>query len=76
MRAACRRFMDDATEADEPHRDRDRLHFYRFENVALGIALGEFRSAMAPHIAAIAVAFDLDVEDELASMLPPANDAT
>lgn len=67
MRAACRRFMDEMVGSPSHRR-------WHFEDISFGIALGELRSAMGPHIAAIAVAFNFDVEDELAKMLPPVDD--
>lgn len=66
MRAACRKFLD------QTHLDRGRrvhLH-YGVESFGFFSALGEFRGAMGPHVAAVAVQYGIDIEDDLAKILP------
>lgn len=46
-----------------------------FHSWTFGGALGELRGAFGVHVAKIAVAFELDVEDRLASILPANADA-
>ena len=61
MRAACRKFLD---ETQMPPR-----HMYRIEPVLL-TCLGELRGIFGLHIGRLAYVYDLEVEDELASILP------
>lgn len=66
MRAACRKFLDD----DPSHgRARGYAPRWRLEN-----ALGELRGAFGIHIATLAAEYGLDVEDELATILPVADE--
>jgi hypothetical protein len=46
-----------------------------FHNWTFGSALGELRGTFGIHVANIAAAFKLDVEDRLASILPANADA-
>ena len=70
MRAACRKFLD-ATDLDLL---RDEVHWdqrigwagWRFNQ-----ALGELRCAFGIHVARLAVAYGIDVEEPLVSVLPP-----
>jgi hypothetical protein len=70
IRAACRAFLD-----KNAHGSRRILHASwpgPFES-SFFTALGELRSAIGVHVAAIAVMHGLDVEPNLASILPTAN---
>lgn len=79
LRAArryCRQFISrvGGSEADVPLDHRDR-HLYRdghwhMHDYYFGQALGELRAGVCLQIARIAVAHDLNVEDELANVLP------
>lgn len=77
MRRHCLRFLDrvGATEASVDTGARDRTLFreprWHMHDYWFGEALGELRCGMALQIGAIAVAYRLDVEDDLASILPP-----
>ncbi|MBP6748751.1 MAG: hypothetical protein KA144_03845 [Xanthomonadaceae bacterium] len=69
MRAACRKFLD-ATQVDEGRIIQfgaDRSHYASWVFIA---ALGELRGIFGLHIARIATAFGLDVESQLAVILP------
>lgn len=73
MRAACRKFL--ATfEAD----DRLIVHFGAHQrhhaSWVFSGAVGELRGVFGVHIARLAASHGLDVEDELASILPAASD--
>jgi len=61
MRAACRKFLD---ETQKPPR-----HVYRLEPLLL-TCLGELRAIFGLHVGRIAYVYDLEVEAELASILP------
>jgi hypothetical protein len=50
------------------------LHYHGSDSFGFYSALGEFRGAIGPHVAAIAVQYGIDVEDELAKVLPAADD--
>ncbi len=66
MRAACRKFLDSM------HRDGDRrvrLH-HGMDSFGFYSALGELRGAIGPQVALLAATYQIDVEDELARMLP------
>lgn len=60
MRAACRKFQN---QTDDTRRRR-------FSPWALNVALGELRATVGIHVARIAVAYGVDIEKELASILP------
>jgi hypothetical protein len=62
MRAACRKYLDEANNQNAP-----RFHYRELETFA---ALGELRAVFGIHIAQLAVKYGIDVEDELASILP------
>jgi len=67
IRAACRRFLD------EPHTNGRRFHSHDFhgpEGPEFFTALGEFRATVGAHIASLAVLFRIDLEPELASIVP------
>ncbi len=87
MRAACRHFLT-ASRAIDPgddpdlwtpwRRDRDRDRFgYRsgLEDWNLNQALGELRGVCGIHIAQIAVKYGIDLEEQLASILPTDDDS-
>ena len=68
MRAACRKFLERVgTDGREGIRYAigSNVHSWTF-----GSALGELRGTFGVHVARIAAAFKLDVEDRLASILP------
>lgn len=73
MRAACRKFLErvGTDGRDGIHRAND----WGFLSWAFGSALGELRGTFGIHVAKVAAAFKLDVEDRLASILPANADA-
>jgi len=62
MRAACRKFLN---KVQRPSRERYRLGSDFID------ALGELRALFGIHVARLACAYDIDVEKDLASILPP-----
>lgn len=71
MRVSCRRFLDVAEAADG--RYGWDVHAYRPGHSAqwdFDSALGQLRGVFGIHIARIAAAYGLDVEDDLATILP------
>lgn len=73
MRAACRKFLERVGTDG-----RDGIHHangWGFHSWTFGSALGELRGTFGVHVARIAAAFKLDVEDRLASILPANADA-
>jgi len=64
MRAACRKFLD---EMGPP--DSDKRVYYPREAV-MWQALGELRGIFGLHVARLSAAFGVDVEPELATILP------
>ena len=72
MRAACRKFLNDADDERGPHGFLADPVRYRW---SLGswtflAALGDLRTTIGLHVALIAVRNGLDVEDDLAAILP------
>lgn len=67
MRAACRKFVEEAGPYGR--------YFHRSERYGqadpFSLALGDLRTIMGIHIAVLAQAFDLEVDEEVASILPP-----
>ncbi|WP_455384345.1 DUF6650 family protein [Acidihalobacter prosperus] len=68
MRAACRKFLD-SVQADE------RIVLFgaqagHFASWQFNGAVGELRGAFGIHLAQIATQYGLDIEDDLASILP------
>ena len=73
MRTACRKFLERVGTDG-----RDGIHHangWGFHSWTFGSALGELRGTFGIHVAKIAAAFKLDVEDRLASILPANADA-
>jgi hypothetical protein len=73
MRAACRKFMA-TVEAD----DRRAIHFGasqgHYASWVFNGAVGELRGVFGVHIARLAAAHGLDIEGELASIIPASAD--
>ena len=72
MRAACRKFLDRAQA--NPNRDYSYPHFGGVIANHFFDALGELRGVFGVHLAQIAARYGVDVEDELASILPYADE--
>jgi len=73
MRTACRKFLERVGTDG-----RDGIHYANgggYQSWTFGSALGELRGTFGVHVARIAAAFKLDVEDRLASILPANADA-
>src|SRR5690606_37385697 len=72
LRSACRKFLDAAgSRPDIVLFGAHRGHYASWE---FNGSLGELRGVFGIHIAQIAAAFGLDVEDDLAAILPEASD--
>ena len=67
MRASCRKFLDQITSRN-PHR------YYGIENDEFFAALGELRAIFGIHVAQLCVKYGIGIEQELASILPFADD--
>jgi hypothetical protein len=75
MRAACRKFLDTVHEGDEEPRLRRHYGFGDLPSIWIfNSALGELRGIIGIHVAALAAQHGLDVEGDLASILPAADD--
>lgn len=66
MRAACRKYLNEVGDQSRP-----RFYSRDFEVFA---ALGELRAVFGIHIAQLAVKYGIGIEQELASILPIADD--
>jgi hypothetical protein len=67
IRAASRRFLD------EPHADFRNFHRRNFdghEGPSFFTALGEFRASVGSYVAALAVTYQVELELELATIVP------
>ena len=73
MRTACRKFLDSIARIDT---DRPMAADDLYAQMVFLTALGELRSTFGLHIARLCVAYGIDVESDLAAMLPalPAED--
>ncbi len=69
MRAACRKFLD-AIGADGEDIITNATHDDHYASWTFYSALGEMRGTFGVHLARIAAKFKLDVEDDLAKILP------
>ncbi len=67
MRAACRKFLNQITPSQ-------RHRYYRWGDGEFFAALGELRAIFGIHIAQLCVKYGIDVEQELASILPIVDD--
>lgn len=63
MRASCRKFLTDTQDGSR------RMHHWRMEG-HIWHALGELRAICGLHIARIACAYDLEIEEQLSPILP------
>jgi hypothetical protein len=66
IRAACRKFVEAAGPNDRNFMYQDGPQTDRFS-----LALGELHTLVGLHLAVIANQYDLEVEDDLAQILPP-----
>lgn len=74
MRGACRKFLN-TTQTD--HRIvRYGSHLGHFSSWHFNSAVGELRGVFGVHLAQIATQYGLDIEDELASILPAEEEAS
>ena len=73
MRAACRKFLD-SVQANE-RIVRFGAHLGHFASWEFNGAVGELRGVFGVHLAQIAARYGLDIEDELASILPAAEES-
>jgi hypothetical protein len=67
IRAACRRFLDEPLPSNRHFHQRD---FLGPEGPEFFTALGEFRAAVGAHVAGLAVLYKIELEQELASIVP------
>lgn len=70
MRASFRKFVD----AAGPNASNFFNHVSPYHADPFSLALGDMRSSAGMYVAVIAVEFDIEVDDELASILPPDDD--
>ncbi len=68
MRAACRKFLERV--GTDRREGNHHANGWGFHSWIFGSALGELQGTFGIHVAKIAAAFKLDVEDRLASILP------
>jgi hypothetical protein len=73
MRLACRKFLS-TVEADDRRIIEFGAHRGHFASWIFNGAVGELRGVFGVHIAHLAAAHGLDVEDGLASILPASSD--
>ena len=72
MRAACRRFLDEPRPNFRNIHPNRRAEWIEREEFDPGffVALGELRATFGTHIAALACQYGIDVQEELAVILP------
>ena len=69
LRAACRKFLD-TVQGDEGRIIRFGAQSGHHANWTFNSALGEMRGVFGIHIAKLATAYGVDVEDDLAAVIP------
>lgn len=69
MRIACRKFMDRCSSKDDRFLEEARYNG-NYSSWVFGSALGEMRGTFGNMIAQIATAYGVDVEDDLATIIP------
>lgn len=69
LRAACRKFLD-TVRGDEGRIIRFGAQSGHYANWTFNSALGEMRGVFGIHIAKLATAYGVDVEDDLAAVIP------
>lgn len=74
MRAACRKFLD-SVQTDK-RVIQFGAHLGHFASWQFNGAVGELRGVFGIHLAQIAAQYGLDIEDELASILPATEELT
>ncbi len=74
MRAACRKFLDSVQEDDDRKKPRRRHWDSGSGSWIFNSALGELRGIIGIHVAALAAQHGLDVEGDLAAILPAADE--
>ena len=67
IRAACRQFLDKSPNSEGRFNLHDR---YSMHSNHFFIALGELRATIGNHVALMAVKWEIDVENDLARVLP------
>ncbi len=70
MRSACRKFLN---ETQHLHIDDNSHHYYAapsLEVITFFASLGSLRAIFGLHIALLASRYQIDIEEELASILP------
>ena len=72
MRAACRKFLDSVQ--DDESIIRFGAHLGDFASWQFNGAVGELRGVFGIYLAQIATQYGLDIEKDLASILPAAED--
>lgn len=70
MRGACRRFID----AGGPHGQRFLRSQFPYEADGFSLALGDLRTTVGFQLAIILSQYNLPIEPELGSILPPADE--
>lgn len=73
IRAACRRFHDDQS---EEFRFFDQRWHHHDGSPGFFVALGAFRAVVGQQVALLAAHYDLDIEGDLASVLPQPENGT
>ena len=71
LRAACRKFLD-TVDADDRRAVRFGASQGHFASWIFNGAVGELRGVFGVHVATLAASYGLDVEDDLASIIPGA----
>ncbi|MDR1200399.1 MAG: hypothetical protein LBL58_02050 [Tannerellaceae bacterium] len=69
MRISCRKFLDRFSSKDERFLDEARYNG-NYSNWVFGSALGEMRGTFGNMIAQISAAYGIDIEDDLATIIP------
>lgn len=69
MRIACRKFLNRCSSKDDSFLDEARYNG-NFSSWVFGSALGEMRGTFGNMVAQISAAYGIDIEDDLATIIP------
>lgn len=70
IRAACRHFLN---EPKPDYRNLSTHDFGRDSQPGFFTALGEFRATVGAHVGVLALMFEIELEPDLASIIPPSD---
>lgn len=75
MRAACRAFLDQSSTKNIDHKHEMMRGHHMWEAEEFFVGLGKMRATFGQQLAVLAYLYNIDIEQELAEIMPPIADA-